>query len=131
MPGHKILIADDDKQFLTAIRLRLEHEGYDVTCAHDGQAAVQLSQQISPDLLILDVHMPTADGFVSLEIMDTIPDLHNLPVIYVTGDDTEETARNAEMHGAMAVLQKPIDMGELIETIELLIGDGQSLPSAT
>lgn len=118
----RILIADDDKHYLHAVSLRLEKAGYQVTQARDGQTAVELAGQSRPDLLILDVHMPGADGFSSLSVMDHHPGLRSVPVIYVTGDQTEETAVKAESHGALAVLRKPVDIEELLETIRLLIG---------
>ena len=116
-----ILVADDDKQFLLAVSKRLEHAGYTVIQARDGQTAVDLAASSSPDLLILDVHMPAGDGFISVEKMDSNPHLSALPVIYITGDHREDTTINAERHGALAVLQKPIDMQELLDTISLLI----------
>ena len=118
----RILIADDDKHYLLAVSLRLEQAGYHVIQARDGQTAVAVARRARPDLLILDVHMPGADGFSSLRLMDDHPSLRSLPVIYVTGDRTEETANQAESHGALAVLQKPVDMDELLETIRLLSG---------
>ena len=129
MSRPKILIADDDKQFLTAVSLRLENAGYEVIKAGDGMTAIKLAAETNPDLLILDVHMPSGDGFTSLEIMDRHSNLHTLPVIYITGDKTEDTANNAERHGALAVLQKPIEMQELLDTAGLLTGyqaQGQS-----
>lgn len=122
MKSPKILIADDDRQFIRAIARRLEDSGYEVIQAYDGRSAARLAQETIPDLLILDVHMPAGDGFFSVETMDQIPSLSCLPVIFVTGDKTEDTFCSAEIHGAMSVLHKPVDVQELLDTIRLLIG---------
>lgn len=123
MTRPKVLIADDDQQFLTSLTLRLTNAGYDVTEANDGMTAIKLAAQIKPDLLVLDVHMPSGDGFAAIEIMDRHDSLHTLPVIYVTGDQTDATSANAVRHGAMAVLRKPLDMAQFLETVALLTGN--------
>lgn len=125
MAGPTILIADDDKQFLTAISCRLKHAGYEVIEAHDGMTAIKLTAETKPDLLILDVHMPSGDGFTALEVMDRHSSLKILPVIYITGDRTEDTFNNAQRLGAMAVLRKPLDIQEFLKTVALLTGHEQ------
>ena len=125
-----ILIADDDKDYLIGTTRRLEHAGYTVLQANSGDDAVKLALEREPDLLILDVHMPSGDGFQCIERLDHHPSLSLLPVIYVTGDRAEHTRISAVRHGAMRVLRKPVDQEELLETIELLIGKACSDPDA-
>ena len=121
-----ILVADDDKDFRLGVVRRLEHAGYRVIEAGDGAGAIRAAKKEAPDLLILDVHMPSVDGFVSVEKMDNDQNLSRLPVIYVTGDGAESTRMNAALHGAIAVLHKPLNMAELLEAVNVLIGPGDT-----
>ncbi|HET9213608.1 MAG TPA: response regulator [Gaiellaceae bacterium] len=58
-----VLVADDDPDILTLMRFRLEREGYEVLAAADGQSALDLALQRTPDLAVLDVMMPRLDGY--------------------------------------------------------------------
>lgn len=58
-----VLVADDDPDILALVRFRLEREGYEVLAAADGQSALDLALERTPDLAVLDVMMPRLDGY--------------------------------------------------------------------
>jgi len=112
-----ILIADDDARVLKVLMLRLGKLGFNIVTASDGYSALALASECKPSLLLLDINMPAGDGFSVQERMKGIPDLANIPVIYVTGDKSERLDDVARRLGAYAVLHKPFHIEELIDTV--------------
>lgn len=118
MSNPKILIADDDQRLALALSERLKSLGYDVIIANDAYYATSSMQRQQPDLLILDIHMPAGDGFSVQERMQNMPAMENVPVIYVTGDKSDETLKLARQMGACGVIYKPVNVPKLLESIE-------------
>ncbi|MDE6881053.1 MAG: response regulator, partial [Oscillospiraceae bacterium] len=85
----KILVVDDEKLLVKGIKFNLENEGYQVECAYDGAAAVELAREGQFDLLILDLMMPELDG---LEACVRIREFSNVPIIMLTArsEDTDK-----------------------------------------
>src|SRR6266496_3119434 len=91
MPAKKttILAADDDPQLLRLITRNLQLEGYDVLAASDGQQALELIENNSPDLVLLDVMMPRMDGFT---VCYRVREFSSVPIIIITarGQDQDK-----------------------------------------
>ena len=85
----KILVVDDERTLVKGMKFNLENEGYEVECAYDGAAAVDLARNGKFDLIILDVMMPEVDG---LEACMRIREFSNVPVIMLTakGEDADK-----------------------------------------
>ena len=85
----KILVVDDEKTLVKGIKFNLENEGYEVECAYDGAAAVELAREGKLDLIILDLMMPEVDG---LEACMRIREFSNVPIILLTakGEDLDK-----------------------------------------
>ena len=77
----KILVVDDERTLVKGIKFNLENEGYQVECAYDGAAAVELAREGVFDLIILDLMMPELDG---LEACLRIREFSNVPIIMLT-----------------------------------------------
>ena len=77
----KILVVDDEKTLVKGMKFNLENEGYEVECAYDGAAALELAREGRFDLIILDVMMPEMDG---LEACMKIREFSNVPIIMLT-----------------------------------------------
>ena len=77
----KILVVDDEKVLVKGIKFNLEHEGYQVQDAYDGEEAVELAREGGFDLIILDVMMPKIDG---LQACMRIREFSNVPIIMLT-----------------------------------------------
>jgi AmiR/NasT family two-component response regulator len=117
MAGLKILIADDDPIIRLDLRKTLESLGYTVVAeAGDGAQAVEMADQMRPDLCILDVTMPNMDG---IEAMSQITDAGIAPCILLTGYSDKELVDRASHSGAFAYLVKPYKANELTPTIEV------------
>ena len=117
MENPKILIVDDDEDLIQSLSLRLRNEGYDVVSATDGYQGLEKARIEKPDLLILDVRMPAGDGFSIQERLLTQGDVWP-PVIYLTGEKSTATELNAKKFGAFAVIYKPFDAAQLLDTVK-------------
>ena len=122
MSKKTILVADDNFQLLRALSVRLEAEGYRVVEAQDAIQAVSAARQCNPDLLILDINMPAGDGFTILQRIQAIDELHDVPVIYLTGERSARVINGARKSGAFAVIYKPFDTDQLILTVAEKLG---------
>lgn len=122
MEKPRVLIADDDPAFTRALTLRLQNEGYKVIASFDGYNALARTVEGKPDVLVLDIHMPAGDGFTVQDRIAKMPELADVPVIYVTGDTSENTFRAAKAAGALAIVHKPLEIEELIQEIERALG---------
>ncbi|MBI4771951.1 MAG: response regulator transcription factor [Chloroflexi bacterium] len=72
-PSHRILIVDDEPRLIRLMRLNLEHAGYEVFEAQNGQQALEQNLDVLPDLILLDVMMPELDGFETLKLLREMP----------------------------------------------------------
>lgn len=106
-----ILVADDEKNIRSGLRLALEDEGYEVLCAADGQEAWNLLSSSNVDLVISDLRMPGISGQELLKkIVSSYP---MLPVIILTGHGTIESAVDAMRNGAVDFITKPLNLDRL------------------
>ena len=80
----KILVVDDDRDYLLAVTLTLEAESYDVASAASASEAAQKLQKCRPDLILLDVKMPEKDGFTFCDELKADPEYADIPIILVT-----------------------------------------------
>src|SRR4030042_5062434 len=80
----KILIVDDDAVFVDSTRAVLESKDYQVSSAADGDEGIRKAAEVKPDLIILDVIMPTKDGFTACEQLKKDPRFSETPVIILT-----------------------------------------------
>jgi DNA-binding NtrC family response regulator len=116
----KVLLVDDEKEFVTHLAERLEFRGLEVETAPDGDSALQLIKDKAPDVMVLDLQMPGMSGIDTLKQAKKIsPDLH---VIMLTGYGTIETAKEGKEYGALEYLIKPCDIVKLYTLIEEAVG---------
>ena len=118
LEGALILTVDDDKDFCTNIKENLEYQGYRVSVAYDGNAAIQKTQEEDFDVIILDMKLPPLNGLKTyLSIRDIRP---NVVVIVISGYLMEmgRFAQEAVQKSAYVCLEKPIDMNNLISLLE-------------
>ncbi|MGD0551527.1 MAG: response regulator [Sedimentisphaerales bacterium] len=113
----KILIVDDDKDFVHILQLRLTASGYDVVFAMDGVSAIGVARQENPDVILVDIGLPAGDGFSVIERLAVIEKFVFTPIIVITGKDLSAVQQRATLAGAKAVLLKPVNEEKLLTTI--------------
>ncbi len=128
--AHTLLIADDDQHHLTAIQVRLRAEGYEVVTATDSYQALHQAQAVKPDALILDINMPAGDGFTVQERLGRMEGFEDVPVIYLTGENSERVKEIARTQNAFALLFKPYENDELLDTISKALESKTSTQAA-
>jgi putative two-component system response regulator len=111
----RILVVDDEEPNLMLMKLLLRRHGYtDVHCIQDARRSVESFEEITPDLVILDLHMPHISGLEVLEeIRERTRGRGYLPVLILTGDQDPEARHRALDSGANDFLTKPFDVTEL------------------
>jgi len=114
----KILVVDDEKTLVKGIKFNLENEGYDVECAYDGAAAVELARDGRFDLIILDVMMPELDG---QEACMRIREFSNVPIIMLTAKSEDSDKLMGFECGADDYITKPFNILELKARVRALL----------
>ena len=106
----RVLVVDDEKTLVKGMKFNLENEGYEVECAYDGAAAVELAREGRFDLIILDLMMPELDG---LEACMRIREFSNVPIIMLTAKSEDADKLMGFECGADDYLTKPFNILEL------------------
>ena len=113
----KILIVEDDGNIRELLRLYLEHEGYEITEAANGEEGVELWRKINPDMILLDVMMPIMDGW---QVCKIIRKESKVPIIIMTAKgETFDKVNGLEM-GADDYIVKPLEMREVIARVRAI-----------
>ena len=113
----KILIVDDDRDLLQALRVRLTSSGFNVHFASDAVQAAPLAARIRPDLILLDIGLPGGDGYLTMERIRSRSALAHIPIIIMSAGDASVHREKARIAGAEAFFPKPIDHRELLAAI--------------
>ena len=117
----KILYAEDEPDIQSLAQIALEMVGdYTVKVCNNGQEALDAAEAYAPDLILLDVMMPTMDGPAALAEIRKIPALENVPVIFMTAKVQNQEVEEYKKMGAIDVIAKPFDPMSLSETIQTL-----------
>lgn len=120
----KVLLVDDDRSVVKMLKVRLEAEGYDIEQALDGETALDLMEKEPPDIMLLDIAMPTITGVDILERMSESPSASSIPVIIITA--YQSRIKLVEHHDAVKkCFVKPFDAGELSSSIKEILAGGR------
>ena len=118
MEKKKILVIDDDPDFVLMTREVLEHNGYEVQSAGSGEEGIEKAAKAIPDLVLLDIIMPGMDGLeVLYALKNNYADLAQVPIIMVTGKKEMEVVFQAKGFGAIDYIMKPFDNKELLKIV--------------
>jgi DNA-binding response OmpR family regulator len=117
MKNFKVLLVDDETEFVNTLHERLRLRDLDSEVAYDGEQALQLFKQDEiPDVVILDLKMPGIDG---MEVLRRIRKAYSqVQVIMLTGHGTDKDEKEAKELGAFAYLKKPVDLNTLVQTMK-------------
>ena len=119
----KILLIDDDADFVEATKIVLESKPYEVIVAYEGNDGLRKASEEKPDLIILDIIMPVKDGFTAAEEFKRDPELSKIPIVMLTsfaekGSETSiPTSRGLTLE-AEDYIDKPVSPEELLRRVE-------------
>ena len=122
--GTRILVVDDDPQTLRHIRETLTEVGYAPLLTGDASALPELIRTEKPRLVLLDLMLPGSDG---IELMEHVPELSDLPVIFISGYGRDETIARALEAGAADYIVKPFSATELTARVRAALRSGAEL----
>jgi excisionase family DNA binding protein len=119
--GPLVLIVDDDERVREYVRVNLEMEGYAVREAGSAEEGLRVLDEVSPDLILLDVMMPEVDGWEMLRRVQERHGVGAIPVVMFSGKVNEQSAQEATARGAQGFVGKPFDPQQLIEHAKQLL----------
>lgn len=115
MKDFKVLLVDDEQEFIETLSERLRMRDMDAKLALDGEQALAAVEDDEPDVILLDLKMPGMDG---MEVLRKVKKAYpHVQVVMLTGHGTEKDEEQAERLGAYAYLQKPVDLERLVVTL--------------
>jgi DNA-binding NtrC family response regulator len=116
MKQQRILIVDDDENITTVFQVNLESNGYEVETAKNGVEALEKTRRMFFNLALIDIKLPDMEGTDLIELLREVAP--KMRMIIVTGFPSLQNAINAVNKGADSYLLKPVDMEQLLKTIE-------------
>lgn len=123
----RILVIDDLPENVFMLQDRLEHEGYEVLTAYDGNTGIEKAVLELPDLILLDVMMPDITGIEVCKTLVANPKTKNIPIILVTAKSGAEDTKEGLEAGAFDYIKKPFNRIELLARVNsaLKLSDAQ------
>jgi DNA-binding response OmpR family regulator len=114
----KILIADDEPNILLTLDYTFKKNNFQVFIARDGQEAIDILNNETPDVVLLDIMMPKVDGFETLKYIKNQEHLVNCKVIFLSAKSKTSDIENGLSLGANAYITKPFSLKKILETVE-------------
>lgn len=108
----KIMIVDDDKDLLAALKGFLERQGYDVAVSTSCAEGIDTLSSFKPELIFLDVNVGTEDGREMCRTIKTMANHKHIPIVLISAND--DALRTHEAYGAAAFLRKPFQPSQLL-----------------
>jgi len=130
MDREKLLVVDDERDFVDVIFERLGAKGFDVLKAFNGREGMEKAFLTRPDLIILDVSMPEMNGYDVCRKLRLDENFRDTPIIMLTARFQPNDIRFGMGMGASAYLTKPLELELLLNTVEMLLKSKRSKISA-
>lgn len=113
----KILLVDDETDLLAVLEMALRKSGFDVETAVNGLEGLELARTGKPDLIVLDLRLPTLDGHTICQMLKADQAYRHIPIIMLTASREQEDQEWAARTGADLYMTKPCRMHELVEAV--------------
>lgn len=128
--NRSILVVDDNLVVLKAFELKLKASGFNVTTTSNAATVASSADTVRAELIILDINFPSGSGpdwsgFTVMQWLRRFPELGNIPVILISGEDGEKHRAKALAEGAVAFFQKPVNYQELLDVVLRKLGKRQ------
>ena len=120
-PKFLILVVDDSADNVAMISLFLQQQGYRVLTAGNGEDAITVATQMMPNLILMDINLPTLDGLGATRRIRENDALRDIPIVAITAFGTEGFQRAAYDVGVSGYLTKPLDLDRLNQLIARLL----------
>jgi len=119
----KILIVDDDRDFVESTRTVLESKPYEVVVAYEGEEGLKKAKEENPDLILLDVIMPVKDGFSAAEQLKKDARLSKIPIVMLTAFSSKRQGSSIPVSRGFTLdtedyIEKPVTPEELLVIVE-------------
>lgn len=120
-----ILLSDDNRDSREIYGTMFTHHGFRVMEAEDGVTALRLAREEHPDLVVLNLFMPTMDGQTVLRELRADPETEDMLCLLLTGDSRPEQMGEALINGADAYLTKPVAPSRVLDFVRQILGEGR------
>lgn len=120
--ARKIMIAEDNEDIRTALKILLESDDCEVHEAEDGVKALEMARQIMPDLIVMDVMMPGLVGYRVCKSLKEDPATKDIKIIFLTAREALDAQKTIDRYGGDGYFQKPFDIEQLRKKINQLLG---------
>lgn len=111
----RILVVDDDRLVLATVSHGLAQAGYEVIDTDNGDDAILLAREQRPELALLDIRMEGKSGF---DVAEVLRDVYHIPFMFLSAFADSATIAQVEALGAVAYMVKPLDVGQIVPTVE-------------
>lgn len=119
MVKKKIMVVDDEEPLLILLKEVLENEGFNVITAKSGMECLKKLKKVKPDIIIMDMMMPTMSGYDTIKKIRENPKTKNLRVIILTVSVIEEVSKfQLSKYKILDYINKPFDIKEIVKTIK-------------
>lgn len=118
MASRRILVIDDDRAIVTLLSTVLSAAGFEVSVAFDGAQGFRLATNDPPDLILLDLNMPTGGGVGTWQQLRGSARTQGVPVFFVTGDAQPGLEQEVLRQGVAGFVEKPFDAAALVERVQ-------------
>ncbi len=126
-----ILIADDDPNILLALSYLMRREGHEVRTATDGQQTLDAVAQAAPDLVLLDLMMPKANGYDVCRTLRASSAYDGVRIVMLTAKGREADQRAGLALGADAYISKPFAIGDVLDCVASVLARDSQQPAAS
>jgi two-component system cell cycle response regulator DivK len=122
----KVLLIEDNEQNRYLLCYLLERHGYEVMCANDGRRGIQLAAEIKPDIILLDIQLPSMSGYGVARALRDHVELRDTPIIAVTSHAMAGDREKALESGCVGYIEKPIQATTFVEQMENVLQGRES-----
>jgi len=120
-----ILIVEDNEDNLMVYRTILEHVGYNVIEARDGEEGIARAREEHPDLILMDISIPRIDGWEATRRLKENEETRDIPIIALTAHALEEDREKALRVGCDGYLAKPVEPRRVVEEVKRYVGPAE------
>ena len=121
-PRKTVLLVEDNEDNLVVYRTILEHVGYRVIEARDGEEGVDRAKRELPDLILMDISIPKMDGWEATQRLKADAETRDIPIVALTAHALEEDRQKAVQAGCDGYLAKPVEPRRVVQEVERFLG---------